>query len=437
MYCHNFFQSICELYNRPAEIWAYDTQRGARKLRTFHEATGRLSTQLPLRLSYYGGGHYDSIIDAKHSDQLLRTAPGEAETLALTRVTERVALASSSFPLMEATRLSDYQATEQAAVDLAVEMSCTDNERFDWQEDLETCLSMSLEDSYSGSIRDDTAITANGSRQIDYEAGSSSASANHLSLLSPSASIPITAGQREGAEANQSASLIAIQGDILRTVAAESERDFLERAMLSSLTDDSLAVEQQLLDQARLESIADAEAAEALQYQYSSWGKVPGDSSEYSTESLFGTSVDNASAARDFRATAEHLRRESDFDLILKLSELSEDEALQMALRESTAAAATRPQILRFVSPTSSSSSSSSSAVNAPADRLTTGMGQYEGDNDALGTALRMYVQSTSSSANSNGTHANRNANVNSLTRNDVDDDEEDELQRAIAESLR
>ena len=436
MYCHNLFQSICELYNRPAEIWAYDTQRGARKLRTFHEATGRLSTQLPLRLSYYGGGHYDSIIDAKHSDQLLRTAPGEAETLALTRVTERVALASSSFPLMEATRLSDYQATEQAAVDLAVEMSCTDNERFDWQEDLETCLSMSLEDSYSGSTQDNTAIPANGSRQINYEVGSSSASANHLALLSPSASIPITAGRREGAEANQSASLIAIQGDILRTVAAESERDFLERAMLSSLTDDSLAVEQQLLDQARLESIADAEAAEAL--QYSSWGKIPGDSSEYSTESCFGTSADNASAARQFRATAEHSRRESDFDLILKLSELSEDEALQMALRESTAAAAaTRPQTLRFVSTTSSSSSSSSSAVNAPADRLTTGMGQFEGDNDALGTALRMYVQSTSSSANSNGTHANRNVNVNSSTRNDVDDDEEDELQRAIAESLR
>ena len=125
-------QSICELYNRPAEIWAYDTQRGARKLRTFHEATGRMSTQPPLRLSYYGGGHYDSIIDAKHSDQLLLSVPGEAETLALTRVTERVALASSNSPLEEATRQSDRQATEEAAVDLAVQMSRVDNERFDW-----------------------------------------------------------------------------------------------------------------------------------------------------------------------------------------------------------------------------------------------------------------------------------------------------------------
>ena len=426
-------QSICELYNRPAEIWAYDTQRGARKLRTFHEATGRLSTQLPLRLSYYGGGHYDSIIDAKHSDQLLQTVPGEAETLALTRVTERVALASSSFPLMEATRLSDYQATEQAAVDLAVEMSCNDNERFDWQEDLETCLSMSLEDSYSGSARDSAAVTANRSRQSNTENGSVLASANQPahsdSSMSSSTSVTNTAGQREGSEANQSASLIAIQGDILRTVAAESERDYLERAMLSSLTDDSLAVEQQLLDQARLESIADAEAAEAL--QFSSWGKI-NDSSEYSTEATIGM---DSSAALDMRDASDYSRRDSDFDLILKLSELSEDEALQMALRESTAAAATRPQTLRFVSSTSSSSSSSSSsAYNAPADQLSKGRGQYEGDNDALGTALRMYVQSTTGSTNSN---TNRNIDVNNQRRNDVEEDEEDELQRAIAESLR
>jgi hypothetical protein len=426
-------QSICELYNRPAEIWAYDTQRGARKLRTFHEATGRLSTQLPLRLSYYGGGHYDSIIDAKHSDQLLQTVPGEAETLALTRVTERVALASSSFPLMEATRLSDYQATEQAAVDLAVEMSCNDNERFDWQEDLETCLSMSLEDSYSGSTRDSAAATAIGSRQSNTENGNALVSANQPaysdSSMSSSTSVTNSAGQIEGSEANQSASLIAIQGDILRTVAAESERDYLERAMLSSLTDDSLAVEQQLLDQARLESIADAEAAEAL--QFSSWGKIA-DPSEYSTEASIGM---NSSAALDMRDASEYSRRDSDFDLILKLSELSEDEALQMALRESTAAAATRPQTLRFVSYTSSSSSSSSSsAYNAPTDQLSTGRGQYEGDNDALGTALRMYVQATAGSTNSN---TSRNANVNNQRRNDVEEDEEDELQRAIAESLR
>ena len=71
-------QAICELYNRPAEIWAYDPQRGARKLRTFHEAAGRVSSVVPLKLSYYGGGHYDSVVDEKHSDYVLRSAPGNS-----------------------------------------------------------------------------------------------------------------------------------------------------------------------------------------------------------------------------------------------------------------------------------------------------------------------------------------------------------------------
>jgi hypothetical protein len=36
-------QALCEIYDRPAEIWAYDAVAGAKKLRTFHDAviTGR------------------------------------------------------------------------------------------------------------------------------------------------------------------------------------------------------------------------------------------------------------------------------------------------------------------------------------------------------------------------------------------------------------
>ena len=50
-------QAICELYDRPAEIWAYDAVQGARKLRTFHEPIGIGSTSYsPMRLSFYGGG---------------------------------------------------------------------------------------------------------------------------------------------------------------------------------------------------------------------------------------------------------------------------------------------------------------------------------------------------------------------------------------------
>jgi hypothetical protein len=142
-------QAICELYGRPAEIWTYDTVRGAQKLRyiidkyvdiytyiyvyvyayiqsyayiyiymnirlsvlifiqmcmyiylhirTFHEVARRNSRQVPLRLSYYGGGHYDSIIDEKHKDQLLQSAPGDAETLAVSLVAERVAFGAGIF----------------------------------------------------------------------------------------------------------------------------------------------------------------------------------------------------------------------------------------------------------------------------------------------------------------------------------------------------
>ena len=88
-------QALCELYNRPAEIWAYDSLKGARKLRTFHETAGSSRGVLPLRLSYYGGGHYDSITDEKHNETILRLAPGVIERQALQRVVARLALAQS------------------------------------------------------------------------------------------------------------------------------------------------------------------------------------------------------------------------------------------------------------------------------------------------------------------------------------------------------
>lgn len=67
-------QAICELYDRPAVIWVYDAAQGAKKLRTFHEAGGFSSRpdRQPMMLSYYGGGHYDSIMA---TDQLMGGPP--------------------------------------------------------------------------------------------------------------------------------------------------------------------------------------------------------------------------------------------------------------------------------------------------------------------------------------------------------------------------
>ncbi|KAG2529429.1 hypothetical protein BBO99_00007006 [Phytophthora kernoviae] len=72
-------QAMCELYDRPAEVFAYDPVQGFRKLRCFHE-NGTLSrNRPPIRLSYYGGGHYDSLVGSDHETNLIREAPGQWE----------------------------------------------------------------------------------------------------------------------------------------------------------------------------------------------------------------------------------------------------------------------------------------------------------------------------------------------------------------------
>mmetsp|Transcript_16825 Transcript_16825/g.24904 ORF Transcript_16825/g.24904 Transcript_16825/m.24904 type:complete len:587 (-) Transcript_16825:33-1793(-) len=83
-------QAFCEIYDCTAEIWAYDAREGAKMLRTFHEAQGDLSTNHRImRLSYYGGGHYDSIVksDLVNSFHLFclypKTKPGSKENLAI------------------------------------------------------------------------------------------------------------------------------------------------------------------------------------------------------------------------------------------------------------------------------------------------------------------------------------------------------------------
>ncbi|CBN78161.1 conserved unknown protein [Ectocarpus siliculosus] len=76
-------QALCEIYDRPAEIWAYDPQLGAKTLRTFHEAAGSAggrhgSPRPPMRLSYYGGGHYDSVAPLDSQPPLVGDAAGPA-----------------------------------------------------------------------------------------------------------------------------------------------------------------------------------------------------------------------------------------------------------------------------------------------------------------------------------------------------------------------
>lgn len=50
-------QAMCEIYNRPIEIYAYR----AEPMRTFHEEQHHGQSTKPIRLSYHGSEHYNSI----------------------------------------------------------------------------------------------------------------------------------------------------------------------------------------------------------------------------------------------------------------------------------------------------------------------------------------------------------------------------------------
>eukprot|EP00617_Octactis_speculum_P022528 CAMPEP_0185756560 /NCGR_PEP_ID=MMETSP1174-20130828/14983_1 /TAXON_ID=35687 /ORGANISM="Dictyocha speculum, Strain CCMP1381" /LENGTH=526 /DNA_ID=CAMNT_0028435567 /DNA_START=44 /DNA_END=1624 /DNA_ORIENTATION=+ len=124
-------QALCELYNRPAEIWGFDASTGARKLRTFHEAGS--GARPPMRLSYYGGGHYDSIVGDDHPHHTLKHAPGVEER-------RRIEWSQSRCASLEETKnQSDLIATEQEQLEAAL---CVSRGEFDRQaNDLECAFS--------------------------------------------------------------------------------------------------------------------------------------------------------------------------------------------------------------------------------------------------------------------------------------------------------
>ena len=465
------------MYNRPAEIWAYDTQRGARKLRTFHEATGRLSAQLPLRLSYYGGGHYDSIVDAKHSDQLLLSVPGVAESLALSRVAERVALASSTSSLVNIARVNGSEASEEAALDLAVQMSRNDDNRFSWQDDIETCLSMSLEESYSKNNKlsqssneyvtkmsgDDnckkSSACSEPSPQNDNLKGvkEESSKMEIFSSSSTSSSLLSHNGNDMNVDNNNddnNAVSIAIQSDIVRIAVEESERDYIDSAMLSSIQGETQNIEEEeeevMLRQVRLESLLESQAADARmiadtygldnEFKMSSILK----SSAYEYDSLNST-FNGATAEAQGKGKGDgfeyNIETPSDVDLILKLSELSEEEALQLALRESAATStpystAVRPNIYEYGSYGLRSPSSPyfesgvrgaqtglAPVVLGPVQSATgdvqcqaniDSQGHKKTESETLQDAMRLYMKSVTSPAYPLSNP--QNANINSTT---------------------
>ncbi|OQR91922.1 hypothetical protein ACHHYP_04203 [Achlya hypogyna] len=81
-------QALSELYDRPLQVFVSDASTGAACLRTFHEASAGRGP--PLRLSFYGGGHYDSIIPLG-AHETLWEAPGAWEQARLAAVRSQAA----------------------------------------------------------------------------------------------------------------------------------------------------------------------------------------------------------------------------------------------------------------------------------------------------------------------------------------------------------
>jgi hypothetical protein len=144
-------QALCELYNCTAEVWAYDHREGAKRLRTLHESReGACQQMSAMRLSYYGGGHYDSIIPWGGFWSGLMPpseSPGTLEDLAISSSLRRQADAAQIMGLARTGRDGGEEKLEQdqdyAALQLVLRRS---REEFDAQfEDLETALAASME----------------------------------------------------------------------------------------------------------------------------------------------------------------------------------------------------------------------------------------------------------------------------------------------------
>ncbi|DBA01157.1 TPA: hypothetical protein N0F65_002292 [Lagenidium giganteum] len=136
-------QAMCELYDRPAEIYAYDPVSGYRKLRTFHEHGARSRNRPPIRLSYYGGGHYDSIVGANHQTNLITEAPGVWEQRHI-EYSRRMSLRRGGDGLEDAEAQSDRESTEMAQLEHILIESRSEFDAMN--SNLEDTLKLSLQD---------------------------------------------------------------------------------------------------------------------------------------------------------------------------------------------------------------------------------------------------------------------------------------------------
>lgn len=243
-------QAMCELYDRPAEIWSYDAQVGARKLRTFHEATSAIAQLPPMRLSYYGGDHYDSVYGRDHRQVILQLYPGIQEDNKIRSVRGRPL--TTADPVVTKISSVEREAVDNAALNAALKIS-REEKFMSWaDQDLETILLLAL------NLTDDACDKkANGGRGDEKKREEF-----HEDDMIDSSSV------------EKISDIVATQSELLRNVRDESERTYLENDLLqqacsASLHDASLHDEdlERALNESLLTKIEVAEAKQLDLYQ--------------------------------------------------------------------------------------------------------------------------------------------------------------------------
>jgi hypothetical protein len=223
-------QAMSELYKRSAQIWAYDSVNGAKALRTFHESSDASSSGYGkiMRLSYYGGGHYDSVIELRPSGssgpQSMNVAPGTWEDMVIAQSIRIINNAQDESVIEEAksTSISEQEQIDRRALELAIAASRKDCALWE-SDDVEACLLLSA---------------SMGEKSTNTESEEKSNISSDLS------------------------------SDVLATdvqkVTQRSEVEFIENALHESIVSESLRVadtqtsallEEELLNQAKLASI--------------------------------------------------------------------------------------------------------------------------------------------------------------------------------------
>jgi hypothetical protein len=267
-----------------------------------------------MMLSYYGGGHYDSIVGDEHAVNLLRSVPGEHEDQTIRRMQF-----ASSADLRNARAVGTVAEGTESISDVEREavnftLGLSRNDQLGWAtEDLDACLLMAMEmkgdskDAVMGLPFIGTPAVAEG-KVSGY--GTLPTSLNDYIAQNPSL-------------IDAASDIAAVQHDLLKTVAEQSEREYLDKAILSSLQDDSKLTDEELLELAKQESIKNYEA------------------------SIVADSFGDRKQHKD--------EDDADLSMALKLSAMDEEEVLRYALEQS--------MYSRHQLPVSSTSSSSSSAA--------------------------------------------------------------------------